>query len=111
MTDTVQLHVDQVEYWNGVGGARWIANQTVRDRMLAAFATAVLGKAAAGPSESVIDIGCGCGETSVALAELVGPTGKVLAADVSAPILAVAEQALEPYPWAQAMVADASAWS
>jgi ubiquinone/menaquinone biosynthesis C-methylase UbiE len=36
----------------------------------------------------VIDVGCGCGTTTIALAEAVGPEGRVLGVDISAPMLA-----------------------
>ena len=47
---------------------------------------------ALGPIEGrrVIDIGCGCGQTSAALARRVGPQGQVLGIDISAPMLRVA---------------------
>jgi len=110
MSEALQRHSEQIEYWNGAGGARWIANQTRRGAMLAGFAEAALSRASVQPGERVIDIGCGCGETSVELAEQVGPAGQVLAVDVSAPILAVAGERLAPYRWAQAEVADAAAF-
>jgi SAM-dependent methyltransferase len=110
VADVAQLHTDQVEYWNGAGGARWIASQSRRERMLGDFALAALKIAAPQPGESVIDVGCGCGETSVELAKAVGPTGKVLAADVSALLLAEAKARLAPYAQATAVVADASAF-
>jgi SAM-dependent methyltransferase len=40
----------------------------------------------------VLDVGCGCGVTSLAAAQAVGPSGSVLGIDFSAPMLAVAEQ-------------------
>lgn len=110
MTDVLEAHANQVAYWNNEGGARWVASQKRRGAMLGGFAQAALDKAQVQPGESVIDIGCGCGETSVMLAEAVGPGGKVLAADVSEPILAVAEEALSTYPNAEAVVADASTY-
>lgn len=111
MTDTAQLHADQIDYWNGAGGARWVANQTRRDSILADFAAAALARAAAKSGENVIDIGCGCGETSALLAESVGPSGKVLAIDVSAPILAVAADKLSAYPSAETVLADAATYA
>jgi ubiquinone/menaquinone biosynthesis C-methylase UbiE len=53
----------------------------------------VLRAATAQPGEQAIDIGCGCGSSSLALAHAVGPTGRVLGVDVSAPMLDVARAA------------------
>jgi ubiquinone/menaquinone biosynthesis C-methylase UbiE len=111
MTDTTQLHSDQVAFWNGAGGERWVSQQERRDMMLAEFGATALNRAGAKPGESVIDVGCGCGETSIELARHVGPTGHVLAIDVSAPILAQATERLKPYPQAETMLADASAYA
>jgi len=110
MSEALQRHSEQIEYWNGAGGARWIANQARRDTMLGGFAVAALARADVQPGERVIDIGCGCGETGAELAERVGAAGQVLAVDVSAPILAIARDRLAPYPWARAAVADAAAY-
>ena len=110
MTDVLQRHADQVEYWNGAGGARWIANQSMRDKMLTPFADAALAKAAVRTGESVLDIGCGAGETSVELARAVGPTGRLVAADVSAPLLDVTAGRLAGFPWATAVLADAASY-
>ena len=45
--------------------------------------------AAAGPSagERAIDIGCGCGATTIALAQRVRTDGRVLGVDISEPML------------------------
>jgi SAM-dependent methyltransferase len=44
------------------------------------------------PGERVIDIGCGFGDTTQRLAELVGPEGSALGVDVSAPFIETARQ-------------------
>ena len=42
------------------------------------------------PGETVLDIGCGSGATALIAAEAVGSAGRVVAADLSDPLLAVA---------------------
>lgn len=110
MVDTGQLHADQVEYWNGTGGARWVSNQSRTEIMLGEVAELALARAAPAPGETVIDIGCGCGSTSIALAGKVGPSGHVLAVDVSAPILAVARERLAGYDTVETVLADAASY-
>src|SRR5437879_4211907 len=44
------------------------------------------------PGESVLDIGCGTGATTLALADLVGASGRAVGADVSAPMLEAARR-------------------
>jgi len=78
---------DQVEYWNQEGGQAWTARQHSWDTAMKPFSDAALIRAAVAPGESVIDVGCGCGATSLLLAGLVGPKGKVLGVDVSKPML------------------------
>lgn len=80
----------QVEYWNGDTGRKWAANQDRLDRAFRPLTAALIEKAAAQPGGRVIDIGCGCGEISLALADRLGAGGRVLAVDVSRPMLAQA---------------------
>ncbi len=84
-----EAHSNQIAYWNGPGGAAWVAQQAHTDAMLAPVAAALIAHAAPQPGERVLDIGCGCGATSLALAERIGD-GHVTGLDVSAPMLAVA---------------------
>ena len=94
-------NADQKTYWNDVAGAKWVANQTRLDRLMAPLMEALLQEAVPGAGERVLDIGCGCGDLSLRLAEAVGPTGNVLAIDLSTPMLAHAahrEHALPPGP-------------
>lgn len=87
-----QTNADQIAYWNGDVGRRWAAQQTRLDAMLSPLSEAALRAAAAKPGEHVLDIGCGCGDTSIKLAETVTATGRVLGADISAPMLALAKK-------------------
>jgi len=110
MPDTAQLHADQVEFWNGVGGARWVSNQKRTEGMISAVAELAIERANIKAGETAIDIGCGCGGTTVEIAKLVGPTGHVTGADVSAPILAVAAERLTGFSNAETVLADAATY-
>lgn len=82
----------QVDDWNGASGERWAAEQERTDRLIRAFGEAALAAAQAAPGDAVLDVGCGCGDTSLALAHAAGSTGRVHGIDISAPMLAVARR-------------------
>src|SRR5258705_3391008 len=82
----------QVAYGNGLIGQLWAHAQEKRDRDHAPMTEAALKLAAPQPGESVLDIGCGSGTTTLNLAELVTDAGKVMGIDISAPMLAVARR-------------------
>ena len=65
-------------------GQRWVAMQREIDRIVVPFGDAAIAAAAPQPGERVIDIGCGCGDTSIEIACRVGAAGAVLGVDVSA---------------------------
>jgi SAM-dependent methyltransferase len=94
-TDTPAGHVqnaDQITYWNGPGGQRWVDRQQVQDAMLAPVSAILLDRARVVPGERIVDVGCGCGATTRALADKVGAAGHVLGIDVSEPMLQRARQ-------------------
>jgi SAM-dependent methyltransferase len=81
---------DQIDYWNGEAGRRWVAEQERLDAMMAETTLALIDAADPQWGEKVLDVGCGCGSTSIAYAEAVGPEGRVTGLDVSKPMLAFA---------------------
>ncbi len=83
-------NTEQIADWNGEQGQRWADHQSRIDRIVEPFGSAALQAAAALPGERVLDVGCGCGDSSLALARAVGPQGSVLGVDISQPMLAVA---------------------
>lgn len=83
-------NAQQIEYWNGPGGARWSKAQDRIDHHLGLMTEALMAFAAPHPGERVLDIGCGGGTTALMIRERVGPEGTVTGIDISAPNLAVA---------------------
>lgn len=85
-------NTEQERFWNDVAGPLWVAAEEETERHTAPFGRAALERAAPAPGEAVLDVGCGCGATTSALAEAVGATGSVLGVDLSAPMLARAAE-------------------
>lgn len=83
---------DEIAYWNNEAGSRWALFQEQMDLALAPFGARGLEFAAAPPGDAVLDIGCGCGGSSLELAGAIGATGSVVGVDVSRPMLAAAEE-------------------
>jgi SAM-dependent methyltransferase len=83
---------DQLDFWNGRMGHEWTVLQERMDKNLSAIHDALMPFAAAVAGEAVLDIGCGTGTTSMALADAVGPQGRVTGIDISKQMLALARQ-------------------
>jgi SAM-dependent methyltransferase len=99
MTDAASgANADQVEFWSGETGNRWVQRQQRLDDMLEPYGALALARAAARPGEAVLDVGCGCGTTTLTLAKQVGDGGKVFGVDISRPMLAHAEERARQLP-------------
>lgn len=105
-----ELNADQIAYWNGPGGQHWVDRQKMQDIVLAPISEVLIERANAKAGERLVDVGCGCGATSVALAQKVGPTGHVLGIDISAAMLARAQQIAPAGLSARFVLADATVY-
>lgn len=85
-------NADQAAYWNGLAGRVWTERQETQEAVLTPASAVLFDRARVGRGMRVIDIGCGCGGTTIELAKRVGPAGHVLGVDISAPMLARARE-------------------
>lgn len=85
-------NADQIRYWNDESGPKWVALHASIDDQIAPLGLEAIERADVRAGDSVLDVGCGCGATSLQLAERVGPTGAVTGLDISEPMLARARE-------------------
>jgi SAM-dependent methyltransferase len=87
-------NAEQREYWNSDEGAIWVREQDRYDEMLAPFTPALLDAAPPGTSDSVLDVGCGSGATTIAAARLAGD-GRATGNDISEAMIGAARRRAE----------------
>jgi SAM-dependent methyltransferase len=85
-------NAEQVAYWNQQAGFQWVTYQQMLDDQISPLGLAAMDRARVAAGERVLDVGCGCGQTSLQLAERVGAGGSVTGIDISAPMLARARE-------------------
>lgn len=92
MSETVSAAANaaQIDYWNAMVGRTWAENQAQLDRQIAPLGLEALRVLAPVAGERILDVGCGCGQTTLDLASRVGPAGHVTGIDISEPMLEVA---------------------
>ena len=108
MTPAQQFNEAQREHWNGEDGEFWVRQQDRLDRTLAPILGPLLAFAAPRSGSTVIDVGCGCGATTIELARAVGPSGRAIGLDISEPMLALATTRLREFPNATTKLGDAA---
>ncbi len=83
---------EQADYWNGSAAQGWMRRKDAVDRMFAALTEEAIGEAGFHRGEHVLDLGCGCGSTTLAIAQRVGPEGRVTGFDLSRAMVVVASR-------------------
>jgi SAM-dependent methyltransferase len=87
MTDTTQHAL-----WNGPAGDAWVQAQPVLDDMFAPFVDHLAQGVPPGSPWNVLDVGCGTGAVSLAIAARLGAGGHCTGLDISAAMIAMARE-------------------
>ena len=92
MTDQNVSQNPHSDDWAGEMGLKWLANLSLFEEMIAPIGSALLARADYQPGETVIDLGCGGGATTIAIAKIVTDTGRVMGIDISPDLIAAAQE-------------------
>lgn len=88
--NTTAANHEHHDQWDGTEGHHWVHHADRYDRMLAPFADQLATAAAISPGERILDVGCGCGITTIEAATAAGPSGRVIGVDLSPQMLETA---------------------
>lgn len=98
----------QAGLWNGGAGHAWVAEQELVDTMFAPIERLLLEAVAPGQALRALDVGCGTGGTTLALARRLGPGAHCTGIDISAPMVEAARRrAADAGPAVEFVCADA----
>jgi SAM-dependent methyltransferase len=94
---TSRSQEDQAALWNGPGGRAWVELQEVLDQVLGPFEDVLVDAVAAVPPAGgrVLDVGCGTGATTLALARRLEGKGSCTGVDISEPMILAARARAE----------------
>jgi SAM-dependent methyltransferase len=100
-------NAEQIRYWSRQLGPKWVALAPLLDGQNAPPGLIAIDRARIARGDSILDVGCGCGETAIRLAERVGPTGSVTGIDVAAVMLESARRRAAGFDNVRFLNADA----
>ncbi|WP_246689097.1 class I SAM-dependent methyltransferase [Mesorhizobium sp. WSM4310] len=92
MPQSAPPNTRQAALWNDVSGKTWVEMQPILDEILAPFERLVVDAGYPGKGANVLDIGCGAGATTLAMARRVGNDGNCVGLDISQPLVALATE-------------------
>jgi SAM-dependent methyltransferase len=81
--EAAQRSDEQAKLWNGSAGRAWVEAQELLDRILQPFEDVLVEAVAASRARRVLDVGCGTGSTTRAVARLLGANGDSIGVDIS----------------------------
>ena len=93
------------------GGEAWARLQDRTDALIDPLGRIPIERLGVVAGERILDVGCGCGQTLLQLAERVGPSGHVLGVDISPPMLARAREVVAGQPTIAVALGDAQTYA
>ncbi|GAB7545047.1 class I SAM-dependent methyltransferase [Cupriavidus sp. 8B] len=90
MDVTQRTESEQAVLWRGRSGSAWVEAQALLDHMFKPFEDLLVDAVRTGSGLRVLDVGCGTGSTTLAVARRLGATGLCIGADISDPMIAAA---------------------
>jgi len=91
MTTSNDVAKAQAAAWNGPSGHAWVDEQELLDRLYLPFQELLLEAILAAAPQSVLDVGCGTGSTTLAYARGLDRGARVTGIDISEPMLTAAK--------------------
>ena len=83
--DNTGPNADQIDFWNNEGGQHFIKFQSALNAMLDRYGEKTMSVTGVTEGEAVLDIGCGCGDTTMEMARRVGSEGEAIGVERGGP--------------------------
>lgn len=111
METTHDTASEQKALWNGAAGRAWVEAQAVLDRLFRPLEALLVDAVTTASAQSVLDVGCGTGSTTLAMARALGPQRRTVGVDLSEPMIALARtRAAQEHAPAEFICADAQTY-
>lgn len=91
MDATRETNHEQATLWNGISAGGWVQAQGLVDQVLKPFEDLLVEAVSAGSPSRVLDVGCGTGNVTVALAKALGVESHCVGVDISEPMITAAQ--------------------
>ena len=95
MNATYRTDDEQATLWNGLAGRAWVDSQELLDQMFKPFEDILVEAVSTASATHVLDVGCGTGSTTLAVARRLGASGGCIGIDISDPMIDAARSRAE----------------